>query len=912
MQKCPSKGMGRNLLVACCSVLAICSVGLAVDENRAGPDWWSLQKLTHPKPPTPGDSEWGRNPIDAFVLTRLEANNLAPSPPADRATLIRRTTFDLHGLPPTPEEIDAFVKDASPNAFERVIVRLLASPRYGERWARHWLDVVRFSESQGFERDIIRDHAWRYRDYVIESFNSDKPYDRFVREQIAGDVLEPFAQTGVIATGFLVAGAYDEAGNGSKSELLRARIREEELEDMIGTVGQTILGLTVNCARCHDHKFDPIPQRDYYRLKAVFDSVRHGNRQILSPDELKSHGDNLAVMNRRIEQLESQVAAIERSTRELILQAKKAKSTHSEELPRPLVKWSFESDTRDEVGELHGSLKGGATVANGRLQLDGKGAFVETSALPRDVSEKTLEVWAMPANLTQRGGGLISIEKIGGGVFDAIVFGEREPKKWLAGSSFFHRTKALGAEPESTLPGELVHIAIIYRKDHSIAVYRNGVPYGETYVPRGTDATLRTYSASESHVLLGLRHTGAGNGFFAGEIEEARVYDRALTPEQVATSFRSGVPVVTLDEVVAALSSEQREQRAALIVELEKQRGALKSVAPVPQAYAANTRQPEPTHVLLRGDVEKKAEQVSAGGLSCIPVPFSESDSSVDAPEADRRRRFADWVSSPANPFTARVMVNRIWHYRFGRGIVATPNDFGWSGDRPSHPDLLDWLAAEFMAGGWSVKELHKRIMMSKTYQQSSDFNPAAAAIDADQRLLWRFPPRRLEGEAVRDAMLAVSGQLNLQKGGPSFRPFELKIFNSHFYNLNDPIGPDFNRRTVYRINVNSAKDPLLESMDCPDPSTKTPKRSVTTTPIQALGLMNNSFVQRQARNFAERVKSQSGAGVSEQIELAYRIALGRNPTQPEIDRAAKLVREDGLAAVCWVLLNSSEFMYLK
>jgi hypothetical protein len=577
-----------------------------------------------------------------------------------------------------------------------------------------------------------------------------------------------------------------------------------------------------------------------------------------------------------------------------------------------MAKWTFESDAQDEIGGLHGTLKGGAAVAGGRLQLNGKGAFVETGPLSRDLSEKTIEVWAVPDNLTQRGGGLISVETIGGRLFDAVVFGEREPKKWTAGSSFFNRTKDLAAEPESAKPDEIVHIAIVYHADNRIAVYRNGVLYAEPYVPRGTDATLRTYPANESHVLLGLRHTTAGNGFFAGQIEEARLYDRALTAEQVAASFRSGVPVVSLDEILAALSSDERRQRQMLISELDEQRAALTAIAPVPQVYGANPRQPEPTFVLLRGDVEKKGEQVSAGGLSCVVASASDLALAADSPESERRRRFADWVSGPQNPLTSRVMVNRVWHYHFGRGIVGTPNDFGFNGDRPSHPELLDWLATEFIAHGWSVKQLHRHIMLSNTYCQSSQFNPAAAAIDADNRLLWRYSPRRLEGEAVRDAMLAVSGQINYAAGGPGFRPFELKIFNSHFYNLTDSIGAEFNRRTIYRINVNSAKDPLLESMDCPDPSTKTPKRSVTTTPIQALGLMNNSFVQRQARLLADRVKAEDPDEPSRQIARAYRLAFGRVPLESELERATVLVREEGMSSLCWVLLNASEFVYVR
>jgi hypothetical protein len=709
----------------------------AAPPQRAGPDWWSLQPVRRvPVPRVRDPAARIRNPIDAFVLARLEKEGLRPAPEADRATLIRRATFDLTGLPPTPAESDAFLADRSPDAWEKVVDRLLASPQYGERWARHWLDVARFAESQGFERDKIRDHAWRYRDYVIAAFNSDKPYDRFVREQIAGDVAiadcgaqrapgiadcpdrnppnpqsrvpsgrrDPQFEEGIIATGFLVAGPWDEVGNTvSPSALLKARVREEELEDIISAVGQTFLGMTVNCARCHDHKFDPIPQAEYYRFKAALDGVRHGDRPIVTPEELEARTARIAPLQQRIEELEKQVAALERAGHEAALRA------------------------------------------------------------------------------------------------------------------------------------------------------------------RGADA--------------------------------------------------GPPPAIELAESLRSLSDEQRRERDALLAEREQQRQALAAVPPLPQAYAANPRQPEPAFVLLRGDVESRGDPVTAGGLSAVRAPSPDFGLAADAPEGLRRRRLADWIADPQNPLAARVLVNRVWQYHFGRGLVATANDFGFNGDRPSHPELLDWLARGFARGesAWRLKPLHRLIMLSSTYRRSVRFDPAAAARDAENRLLWRCSPRRLEGEEVRDAMLSVSGQLNPARGGPGFRPFAVTINNSHFYTLTDPEGPEFNRRSIYRIQVNSARDPLLETLDCPDPSTKTPRRAVTTTPLQALSLMNNTFVLRQARHFARRLEQETTTDRPEsQVALAYRLAFGRPPTAAEAERAAAVAREQGLESVCWALLNASEFMYLR
>ena len=933
----------------------------------ASTNHWAFQPVARPSIPVVRNKSWPRTPIDFFILAKLEGNGMAPSPPADKATLLRRVTFDLHGLPPSPAELDAFLADASPDALVKVVDRLLASPRYGERWARHWLDLARFSESDGFEYDKMREHAWRYRDYVIRSLNEDKPYARFVAEQIAGDALEPVTLEGIAATGFLVAGPYDEAGNTSVSVSLKARIREEEMEDIIAAVGQTFLGVTANCARCHDHKFDPISQTDYYRLKAALDGVRHGNRPFATPSEIRARDERLASLKASIAELDSQLAALESAVRarvaadvrsrsaELPLGAARSKDQAEQELgapstsrqegqtsavapPAPIARWTFEGDAKDSIGGLHGTLAGGAIVSGGRLKLDGKGAFVRTAPLARPLREKTLEAWVALGDRDQRGGGVISVEAKDGAIFDAIVFGERVPRRWMAGSSFFHRSRDLDAPDETARPGRLVHVAIVYHADNSIAVYRNGVSYGEPYTPAGENSTLRTYAPGESHVLFGLRHTGAGNGFLRGEIEEARLYDRALTPAEIAASARSlSNSIVTDQQISEALTDEEREQRSRLTRQLGKLRGEMKAQPSNALVYAAVSREPDPTFVLMRGDIDKPGAQVSAGALALVKSLAPDFGLPADAPEARRRSRLAEWLTDPGNPLTWRVIVNRIWQHHFGRGLVGTPNDFGAVGERPSHPALLDWLAAECIAQGGSLKKLHRLILLSAVYAQSdsgeslnrsivksaappldrsSRFNASTLQrfneLDSDNRLLWHYPLRRLEGEAVRDAMLHVSGQLNQEAGGPSFRPFKVTVSNSHFYELIDATGPEFNRRSIYRAGIQSGKDPLLDSLDCPDPSTKTPARSLTTTPIQALSLMNNAFVQRQARHFAERLKIEAGGEVQTQIRAAWRLAFGREPRRQETKEAITLVREHGLESLCWALLNSSEFLYVR
>ncbi len=869
------------------------------DAKPARSEHWSLQPLREPA--VPGN---GGNPIDAFIRARLEKDGLALSAEADRATLIRRLSFDLIGLPPSPEEVAAFVAESirdPQSAIRNLIDRLLALPQYGERWGRHWLDVARYTESQGFEYDRLRDNAWHYRDYVIKSFNDDKPYDRFMKEQVAGDALEPVTSDGIIGTSFLVCGPFDQAGNAQANAIQKAVTREEEMEDMISVVGQTFLGLTVNCARCHSHKFDPIPQEEYFRIKSVFDGVKHGERPFASAAEVKAREDRIATLKNEIASAQPTVSRIEAEGRQ-----KHPNSKISG--PMPFARWTFEGAPN---GPIPGELKGAAKIAGDRLLLTKEGAsYFQTAPLQRDIREKTLEAWVVLADLQQGGGAAISIESESEGDFDAIVFGERQAKKWIAGSGGFLRTLDLDAPEETAEPGTLIHMAIVYHADNSIALFRNGAPYAKPYTPA---RPLRTYKAGTTRLLLGLRHHGAGNGFLGGEIKQASLYDRALSAEEIAASFRSAGVSIPQAEVLASLSDSLRAEYENARLQMKKAHEELEaSKAAQEVTYAGFRVQPPPTHLLRRGDVKSPGDIVTPGALSAIAGVNADFGLAADAPQAQRLLKFADWLADARNPLPARVMANRVWHFHFGQGLVSTPSDFGVNGARPTHPELLDWLAAKFIASGWSVKALHRLILNSATYRQSSAFNENAAATDADNQLLWRFTPRRLEAEAVRDAMLAVSGQLNPAVGGPSFRPFTITEFNAAFYHLVDRAEPEFNRRTVYRANVNSGKDPMLEAFDCPDPSVKTPRRGVTTTPLQALELMNNSFVQRQAKHLAERAMQRGKDDLHAAIESAYFLALGRAPAPDETARASAAANERGLTSVCWALLNSTEFMYVR
>jgi hypothetical protein len=867
---------------------------------RAGYDWWSLQPIRRPALPEVNKPQTPESAVDAFVRVKLSEAGLALSPPADKRRLIRRLAFDLLGLPPTPEQIEQFLADESPQAYEKLVERYLDSPQYGERWARHWLDVAHFGESDGFEYDRMRPHAWRYRDWVIRAFNADLPYDEFARLQIAGDVLHPKDPEAIVATGFLVSGAFD--GLMPKSDVMRGVMRQDELEDVVSIVSQTFLGLTVNCARCHDHKFDPVSQVDYFRMLSALSGVRRGDRALPSPDSTAEAEQQLATGKKRLRELEA-------AARKFVLDRRTREHRKGPEPPEPIATWDFDDGPQDRIGGLHAKLRGGAKLEGGRLILDGKQAFAETEPLARELQEKSLEAWVQLANLEQRGGGVMTVQALDGSIFDSLVYGERDPRRWLAGSNFFARTKAFAEAAEETQAAtQLTHVAIVYHADGRIIGYRNGQPYGEEYVVEKQVA----FSAGKAQVVFGMRHgPPGGNKMLAGAIDRAQLYDRALTAEQVAISSGAQPNFVTQAELVAALSAQERGERERLqkqIAQLEERLRALREV----KAFAITPQQPEPTQLLIRGNPQQKGKTLAPGGLPAIAGLSADFGLAADAPEGERRKRLAQWMTSEKNPLFARTIVNRIWHYHFGRGLIETPNDLGFSGGLPTHPELLDWLAAELIAKKWRLKELHRVLVLSATYRQDSRPRPEAEAIDADNRLWWRYPPRRLEAEGVRDALLAVAGELNPQLGGPSFMDFRPYVYKStQYYEPQDPVGAEFNRRSIYRMWARGGANPLLSTFDCPDPSTTTPKRGSTTTPLQALSLFNNSFVLRMAESFAERVRKEAGESSDEQIERAFLLATGQAPAPQQAAVASQFVQRHGLAAFCRVLLNTNAFLYI-
>ena len=447
-------------------------------EDKASADWWSLQKIKRPEIPEVKNKKWVRNPIDHFILSKLEEKGINPSPEADPRSITRRLHFDLTGLPPGPDS-------------NSDINKLLESPHYGERWARHWLDVARYGESNGFEYDQLRPNAWTYRDWVIESLNKDMPYDRFARLQIAGDVLEPNNPGAITATGFLVCGAFD--GLKPSGDKQRKIMRQDEMEDLVGTVSQAFLGLTVHCARCHDHKFDPILQKEYYQMASALGGVHRGDRDV------PASGDP-SILKQKRDLLTSRLENGDKKIRELILKENKS-VIRKNSGPRPIARWTFDKDLKDQIGNMHGKAMNGAKIINGALELNGQSGYVATAPLGRDIKEKTLESWVKLNSLDQRGGAPMSLQTLDGKKFDAIVFGEREPKRWMAGSNGYTRTKTFNAEEEKSAKNQFIHVAIVYKSDGEIIAYRDGKPYGSAYK---TD--LVDFSTGQSQILFGKRH----------------------------------------------------------------------------------------------------------------------------------------------------------------------------------------------------------------------------------------------------------------------------------------------------------------------------------------------------------------------------------------------------------------------
>ena len=872
------------------------------DEDRAaarnkGLDHWAWQPVKRPR--VPGDG----NPIDAFIAAKLAEKGLALSPEADPRTLCRRLYFDLTGLPPTPEEMAAFVDEShrsheSHETYERLVDKLLASPHYGERWARHWLDIAHYADTHGFERDQRRDHAWPYRDWVIRALNADQPYDAFLREQIAGDVLRPDDPAAVVATGFLAAGPWDFVGQAeTPSPVLKRLARADDLDDMVTQVMTAACGVTVNCARCHDHKLDPISQREYYALTAVFAGVKRGDREV-DAGGTRRLAEEKARLQREIVATKAQLARLENCGLDLADIVGGGDGNGSGKKGAGL---NVETGQRQD-----GALSRLTPKANVFVAVEGD--FVDGVVSPN--GDGGAEVPVSTTGLKVRG-----VPKTSGEAWDAIRNGPINPQA----------TTKIGdvdfAADGHTLLGLHANAAITFDLAPMRAALKSGALRFRANVGYGgrpeteTNADVRIFVDGEPAFVA--ERIGPKSGPLLVNLllpETARFLTLMSTD---GTDGNIGFDQIFYGDprissaAPAALTAEEKaamEKARAQFAELEKQ---LKSQPEPAKVYAVTIEPPPLVRVQHRGNPEDQREEAAPGALACVAAlsaPFGGSALT----DAQRRSALAEWITAPANPLTRRVLVNRLWHYHFGTGLVDTPSDFGTGGGRPSHPELLDWLAEEFAARGWSLKAMHRLICTSATYRQRSAADSAekARGVDSGNRLLWRMNPRRLDAESVRDAVLAVSGKLNGTMFGPGYRDFDYAEEYAPVYKYITPDKPELWRRSVYRFVVRTTTQQFLTTLDCPNPVNLTPARNVTTTALQSLALLNNDFMQKQAGYFAERVKADAGDDPGAQVARAFALAFGRNPSAAEADAAAALVKSSGLAQLCRMLLNANEFVY--
>lgn len=873
-------------------------IGDTPDETRP----WAYRELT--PGPVPRGTGAVRNPVDAFIRAGLTKTGLEPALETDRATLLRRVTFDLTGLPPTLDELRAFLGDAAPDAYERVVDRLLASPHYGERWARHWLDLAHFAETHGHDQDRIRTHAWPYRDYLIRSFNRDTPYAQFIGEQVAGDVLYPTDPWATVALGFAAGGPWDESSlRDIREDTLDRQIgRYLDRDDLLTTVMSVVTSTTVHCARCHDHKFDPIPQRDYYALQAVFAGVERANRMVDFDPDIHVRRQELRRRQLRVERRDAKYLGSEESL-------KAAARWEAATGPR-VVTWTT---LRPQVHVSTGGatltlLEDGSVLAGGdRPERDSYGFSIE-GPLPelRALRLEVLPHESLPQNGPGRAdNGNLHLSEIRVQVFepgtaqgkDVVLVDPRadfNQADWTVAHSVDGDDKtAWGIHPQ-------------VGKAHQ-ALY-------------GLKEPLKV--GPESRLVVTLRQVHGGGHL----IGRARL-------SASGTSLSKELLPVAINDLLAIPASERTPEQVHEIVAhalggtIHKE---LEALGPPSWVYAVAhdfepdgslkpLAAPREVRVLRRGEITRPLEPATPGTLSGVGQLPARFEVEEGAGEGARRAALARWLTDRDNPLTWRSIVNRVWQQHFGRGLVDTPNDFGLMGSRPSHPELLDWLAIWFRddAGG-SMKQLHRLLVTSATYRQSTKRAVTAAGqdeVDPENRLLSRMNRTRLDAECVRDALLQWAGHLDLRMGGPGDRQFDLQpgihVTPRVDYTVFDPASAPGNRRSIHRFLFRTLPDPFFEALDCPAGDQLTPVRNNTVTVQQALAMWNNPLMTVQSERIAHRLERETGT-VESRVERACEMVWGRLPEAGERSELVGYARAHGLANLCRLLLNSNEFVFVN
>lgn len=843
------------------------------------------------------------HPVDAFIRAKLREKGLTPNPPADRRTLIRRLSFDLTGLPPSPEAVRRFEDDNSPQAYDTVVADLLNSPRYGERWARHWMDAVHFAETHGHDQDRIREHAWPYRDYLIKAFNSDTPYSRFVQEQVAADVLFADRPDLIPALGFLAAGPWDESSLRDIREdtLDRQIARYLDRDDVVTTVMQTFTSTTVHCARCHDHKFDPISQEDYYSLQAVFAGVDRASRPY----------DTDPAVARRRHQLRQDLARVDRRDPEFLL------APNSENL---LSEWEGRRNQAPikwypAVPEVFVSAAGASLhrLEDGSLLATGKHGPTDIYTITvrtrvSHLSAVRLEV--LPdETLPHRGPGREANGNLHLSEFQLLAFED--------GGSTGKVVTIRSATADYNQPDWTISHALDGNEKSAWGIYpKVGEAHQAVFV---LSEPLEIQPDTRLVFVLKQLHGGHCIGRFRLSATDALALDQLVfLPADV--------------EAILSIPRSQRTEAQRLLVTAWHQKTVLNHELEMlpPQAFVyagasdfppdgahKPAGQPRTVQILSRGEITKPGRAASPGSLQCVSVLTPRFSSLPPQDEGARRVALAHWLTDRENPLVWRSIVNRIWHYHFGRGLVETLNDFGGMGSAPTHPELLDWLAKWFRdeAKG-SIKQLHRLLVTSETYQQTSAITSAteAKASDDENRYLARMNRHRLEAEQVRDALLQISGQLDLRMGGPSDRQFDLQPgihvtprIDYTKFDLGQPAG---RRRGVYRFLFRTLPDPFMDALDCPAGDQLAPVRTSGVTVQQALAMWNNAFAAYQAEQWSIRL-ARDHDDVPTQVSTAFNLAFNRVPRTEELADAVAYAKRHGLSNFVRVLINSNEFLFL-
>lgn len=881
------------------------------EEDRAAAqdqrlEHWAWQPLREYTPPTSALSHDSiKNEVDLFLIAKLNELGLTYSPEADRRTLMRRLSFDLLGLPPTPEQIREFEADRDPQAYEHLVDRLLDSPHYGERAAQHWLDIAHYADTHGFERDQIREHAWRYRDWVIEAFNRDMRFDDFVRKQIAGDAINSNDPQSVIATGFLSAGPWDFVGQAeTPSPILKRLARADDLDDMVTQVMAATMGMTINCARCHDHKLDPITQREYYAMCAVFAGTKRGNRAISTAAEQQGN-DTKAALIKEIHELKQQIGALT------------AKG------------WSLADIVGGGNGLGTGKIGAGIDPGSGQVIQEPRG-FLEGAMTGRFVQSPLpiVDGVAIPDGqstelvISSTGLKAVGLPRTSGKAWDAIRNGpvNSQFSTKLDGVDYTDGVhKLLSLHANSLITFDLSELPVIPSQPDATKLLRS-LRGGVGYFGQTPKAGASVFILIDGHTQFTREAIGRGDGLLTIDLAipaTARFLTLVATDNGNDISHDqvcfADVRIEPAGETATENAKEVEAQAAMLKQQLDQLTMRLNSLPDVDRVYAVQSETPPKVSLLARGDTEQPLEEVQPGAVKCI-AGLKNFELAESASDFQRRQQLANWITDDSNPLMPRVIVNRLWQQHFGVGLVATPSDFGMGGAAPSHPELLDWLAVEFKKRHYSIKAMHRLICNSAAYRQQSTlkFDSAAhnqaIAIDASNRWLWRQNPRKLDAESLRDAVLAVSGQLDPKMFGPGFRDFDYKEEYAPVYTYVTKADQSLLRRSIYRFRVRTTPNPLLMVLDCPNPANLTPTRNTTTTALQSLALLNHEFLLQQAESFATRLEQTDRDALS-QVKHAWQLAFGREPLANEREAALQLIAKHGLTTFCRYLLNANEFV---